>query len=137
MSTLTVYFDDPWWVGIIEHEEDQILRVFRQIFGSEPSNEEVLNFVLCEFVRVTSRPVAGLAITPPPTRKISPKRAAREAAQQLQTCALSTKAQQAMQLAQEVHKKEREQISREEKQHIAAYKRQKAREKAYARRRGH
>ncbi|MCW5848855.1 MAG: DUF2992 family protein [Anaerolineae bacterium] len=40
MVTLTVYFEDPWWVAVVEMEADGELRVARQVFGSEPSNSE-------------------------------------------------------------------------------------------------
>ena len=52
MVTLTVYFEDPWWVGVVEMEADGELRVARQVFGSEPPNELVHQFVLRELPRV-------------------------------------------------------------------------------------
>ncbi|WP_129630242.1 YjdF family protein [Candidatus Oscillochloris fontis] len=137
MSTFTVYFDDPWWVGVIELDEDRVLRVYRHIFGSEPSNEEVLDFVLNHFIARTTQPMVGVPITPPPQRKINPKRAAREAARRMQVRGISTKAQEALQRDQEAQKQERQRREREEHQQVAAHKRQQAREKAYARRRGH
>src|SRR5262249_23187309 len=96
MPTLTVYFDDSWWVGVIELDEDRILRVFRHVFGSEPSNAEVLDFVLNRLTALIAQPIAGVAIAPPTPQKINPKRAAREAAQRMQTRGISTKAQEAL-----------------------------------------
>lgn len=45
-STLTVYHDGQFWVGVVEHVEDGMIRVARVVFGAEPSNEEVYTWVL-------------------------------------------------------------------------------------------
>ncbi len=44
-STLTVYHDGQFWVGLAEHVEDDRYGVVRIIFGAEPSDEEILQFV--------------------------------------------------------------------------------------------
>ena len=45
-STLTVYHDGQFWVGVVEHVEDGMLRIARVEYGAEPSNEEVYTWVL-------------------------------------------------------------------------------------------
>lgn len=45
MSKLTVRFEDPFWVGIIEVEGEGDYRVARHVFGAEPTTPEVLRFV--------------------------------------------------------------------------------------------
>jgi len=50
---------------------------------------------------------------------------------------VSTKAQAALKLQQEAGKKERRELSHAEMKQLAEYKRQKARERTQARRRGH
>ena len=45
-STLTVFHDGQFWVGIVEHIEDGRLGAARIVFGAEPSDEEVLRFVV-------------------------------------------------------------------------------------------
>lgn len=45
-STLTVYHDGQFWVGVVEHVENGMLSVARLVFGAEPSNEEVYTWVL-------------------------------------------------------------------------------------------
>jgi hypothetical protein len=42
---LTVYFDGQFWVGVVEDEYHQSLRVARHIFGAEPKDTEVQAFV--------------------------------------------------------------------------------------------
>ena len=45
-STLTVYHDGQFWVGVVEHVENGALCVARVVFGAEPSNEEIYTWVL-------------------------------------------------------------------------------------------
>lgn len=44
-STLTVYHDGQFWVGLAEHVEDGRYGAARIVFGAEPSDEEILRFV--------------------------------------------------------------------------------------------
>ena len=43
---LTVYFEDPFWIGIFERSIDEKLSVCKVIFGAEPKDNEVLELVL-------------------------------------------------------------------------------------------
>lgn len=45
-STLSVYHDGQFWVGLAEHVEDGRCGVARIVFGAEPSDEEILQFVV-------------------------------------------------------------------------------------------
>jgi len=45
-STLTVYHDGQFWVGLAEHVEDGRYGVARIAFGTEPSDEEILQLVV-------------------------------------------------------------------------------------------
>ena len=38
VETLTVLFEDPFWIGIFEKVENDQLLVSKVIFGSEPRN---------------------------------------------------------------------------------------------------
>lgn len=102
-STLTVYHDGQFWVGLAEHVEDGRYGVARIVFGAEPSNEEILHFITGKWAKLsffgddvteTSRPVKN------------PKRRAREAAKALKRPAVSTKAQQALANQHETMKRE-------------------------------
>lgn len=60
--TLTVLFDAPFWVGIFERVEGGELAVAKVTFGAEPSDPEVLDFVLGHFCDLKfSPPVAAEA----------------------------------------------------------------------------
>ena len=102
-STLTVYHDGQFWVGLAEHVEDGRYGVARIVFGAEPSSEEILQFVASEWEKLSffgddpaeaSKPVKN------------PKRRAREAAKALKQPAMSTKAQQALAAQRETMKRE-------------------------------
>ena len=45
-SVLTVFHDGQFWVGLAEHVEDGRYVVARIVFGAEPSDEEILQFVV-------------------------------------------------------------------------------------------
>ena len=53
---LTVFFEDPFWVGIFERIESGKLSVCRVVFGSEPKDYEVWEFVLANYHRLRFSP---------------------------------------------------------------------------------
>lgn len=100
-STLTVYHDGQFWVGIIEHVEDGKLGAARIIFGAEPSDEEILRFVVRRWEKLS---FSGEEEPDRPKLAKNPKRRMREAAKALKKAALSTKAQQALSAEREAMK---------------------------------
>lgn len=92
-SILTVRFDGQFWVGIVERIEDGRLSACRVVFGAEPSNEEVLEFVLERWTSLLfSEPVK----CEPSKMAGNPKRRQREAAREVARHGASTKAQIAL-----------------------------------------
>ena len=55
--TLTVFFDDPFWIGLFERLEDGTLTVCRQVFGSLPSDREIYDWL--------ARATPALRFSPP------------------------------------------------------------------------
>ena len=92
-STLTVYHDGQFWVGLAEHVEDGRYGVARIVFGAEPSNEEILRFVVNKWAKLS---FFGHDPTEASKPAKSPKRRAREASKALKQPAMGTKAQQAL-----------------------------------------
>lgn len=77
--TLTVLFEAPFWVGVVERVEDGRLSACRIVFGAEPKDYEVWEYVL--------RSYSGLKFSPEveTARKRAagdPKRRARSRAEQ-------------------------------------------------------
>lgn len=137
MSTLTVYFDEPWWVGVVEQEEMGELRLFRHVFGSEPSTAEIYELVLRDMERLFTQPAVKIETHSEPPKRVNPKRVLRDAARETAIQGISTKSQEAMRLLIEAGKQERHIQSRAEREREADLKREKARAKALARKRGH
>ena len=46
---LTVFFENPFWVGIFENFENDNLSVCKVTFGSEPKEYEIYDFILKKF----------------------------------------------------------------------------------------
>ena len=112
-TKLTVYFDDPFWVGVFERIEDGKLSVCKVTFGAEPKDYEVWEFVLKHYYELEFSPAVETA-----TRRTAdnPKRRQRNARKQLERTGIGTKSQQALQLQLEQNKQERKIKSREQKQ---------------------
>ena len=128
--TLTVYFEDPFWVGVIEEVENNKLSVCKIIFGAEPKNSEILDFVLHRYYDLKFSPAVEVK------RKHSadsPKRRQRNVKKQLQNTGVGTKSQQALAVGREVMKQERKKKSKEErdqeKQRLFNLKKQQHKEK--------
>lgn len=95
-STLTVYHDGQFWVGVVEHVEDGMLRIARVVYGAEPSNEEVYTWVLERWsslhLSAEAEPVGPRVGRLPG----NPKRRAREAAKAMHQHGSSTASQLAL-----------------------------------------
>ncbi|WP_417304251.1 YjdF family protein [Ellagibacter isourolithinifaciens] len=102
-STLTVYHDGQFWVGLAEHVEDGRYGAARIVFGAEPSDEEILRFVASKWAKLS---FFGHDSTEASKPAKNPKRRAREAAEALKQLAMSTKAQQALANQRETMKRE-------------------------------
>jgi hypothetical protein len=142
MSHLTVFFDDPWWVAVIEFEADGLYFAVRHLFGSsEPSGAEVYDFVRRDLARCLTERNGGEPVMAqderPAIKALNPKRAARLAARASASQGISTKAQQAIKAQQEANKQEHRADARIKREQLADYKRQRAAAKAHARHRGH
>ena len=42
---LTVYFEDPFWVGVFEKQDENGYAVARVVFGSEPGDAQLYEFI--------------------------------------------------------------------------------------------
>lgn len=94
LSTLTVTFEDPFWIGLYEREEDGQYQVCKILFGAEPKDAQVYAFLQRHWRDLTFSPPlpAETAVRPRP----NPKRLQRAIQKQLDTPALGTKAQRAL-----------------------------------------
>ncbi len=133
---LTVYHDGQYWVGVVEEEFQGKLKTCRHIFGPEPQNEEILNFVNNDLLNLLNRSSQYVAIKEAEEKKINPKRLARLAAKEVKKVGISTQAQLALQLERENNKKEKKVLTRQQKEEHKETLRQLKIQKAKAKHRG-
>lgn len=131
---LTVFYEEPFWVGVFERVQGDGLCVCKVTFGAEPKGYEVLDYVRRHYhelrfsdpVPQEERAKAG-----------NPKRRQRAAAKEMQPAGVGTKSQQALQAQRELMKTERKRITKAEReaeeQHRFELKQQQKKEK----KRGH
>ena len=127
---LTVFFEEPFWVGVFERISEGKLSVCKVTFGTEPKDYEVYDFILKNYYCLRFSPAVATA-----KQKINhnPKRMQREIHKLQKQKGIGTKSQQALKCQQEQVKTERKTIKREkreaEKQHQFELKQQKRKEK--------
>ena len=110
---LTVFFEEPFWVGVFERVSDGQMSVCKITFGAEPKDYEVLEFILSQYYQLKFSPAVEVEV-----RKTAdnPKRRQRDAHKQVQNSGIGTKSQQALQMQREEMKTERKLISKEQKE---------------------
>ena len=134
-ANLTVRFEDPFWVLLYERGGGGTYEVCKLPFGAEPGDQEVYAFLLENWRSLRfSPPVAAKA---PFERKVSHKRARREARRAVRPAAMGTKAQQALALQREEGKAARTRQSRQEREAEEERKFTLRREKRREKRKGH
>jgi len=118
-SVFTVFFEDPFWVGILEENYNGINYMGKHIFGAEPSNSELLRFYVYEFekikkLKISEKNIAG--------KKINFKKSMSKSKKAQNKIGVGTKSQNLYKLAFEetmdIKKKEKkiaEIINKEEK----------------------
>ena len=109
---LTVYFDEPFWVGVFERIEDGNLSVAKVTFGAEPKDYEVYKFILKHYYSLQFSPAVATVVK---ETIRNPKRMQRDVIKQLRDTEIGTKSQQALKLQQEQNKQKRKVKSREQK----------------------
>ena len=129
-SKLTIYFEEPFWVGVFEELDGDKLSVCRMVFGAEPTDAEIYDFILKHYYLLRfSAPVKAEI----KQKADNPKRRQRNVRKQLENTVIGTKSQQALQKQYEENKAERKIKTREqreaEKQRQFELKQQKRKEK--------
>lgn len=111
---LTVFFEEPFWVGIFERVYGDRMEVAKVVFGSEPKDFEVYNLILQDFNDLRfSRPVV---VDEEAERRINPKRMQRKIRREVSGEGVGTKAQQAVKAGFEAAKQERKHISKKRRE---------------------
>ena len=112
-GTLTVYFEEPFWVGVFERMEGGKLSVCKVTFGAEPKDYEVWAFVLRHYDELKFSPALNADVK---QMADNPKRRQRSIKKQLQNAGIGTKSQQALAAQREKSKVEHKKISKEQRE---------------------
>ena len=130
LGRLTVFFEEPFWIGVFERISEGKLSVCRIIFGAEPKDYEIYDFILKNYYRLKFSPAVATDVK---EASRNPKRVQREVRKQVQNTGIGTKSQQALKLQQEQLKTVRKAVNRErreaERQRRFERKQQKRKEK--------
>jgi len=128
---LIVYFENPFWIGLFERNIDERLSVCKVVFGAEPKDNEIFDFILNKYGKLKYSP--EILYEKSFKEKVNPKRVQRYIKKQLNNKGIGTKSQQALKLQQEQNKTIRKTKTKEqkelEKEKRYSLKQQKKREK--------
>ena len=94
VGSFTVLFQPPFWVGIAERWEAEGYSAARVVFGPEPTDAQIYQWLEREWHRLNFSPAAE-GERPAAERK-NPKRAQREAQAATRDRGVSTRAQEAL-----------------------------------------
>ncbi|MED3881941.1 YjdF family protein [Priestia megaterium] len=135
--SLTIYHDGQFWVGIIEVVEDGKLRAFRYVFGAEPKDTEILDFIYYKLLNIINQSVhSGLDVKGKSNKKINPKRLQRQVAKEINKVGVSTKAQEAMKQEYEEKKKSKKKRAKQYREELKEQKYLMKKQKAKAKHKG-
>ena len=113
LGALTVFFQEPFWIGVFERISDGKLSVCKVTFGAEPKDYELGDFILKNYDSLRFSPAVATVVK---ETKQNPKRMQRKVHKQVEKAGIGTKSQQALKLQQEQMKTERKLISKEQKE---------------------
>lgn len=143
MLKLTIFFDGSFWCGLVEYRnERQEFRVFRYVFGKEPNEEMLFEFIFQRLPRLIEKNdqiklSRTDCIAENEAKRINPKRMQRLISQQKKQPAISTKAQLVLKEEQESKKLLRKQKHKEAKELQKKERFQQKQEKKHQKHRGH
>lgn len=113
----TIFFEKKYWVGTFERTDKEGYAIARHIFGAEPSDPEIHEFVLNHYSELKFGELKEVIVE---IQRMNPKRVQREVRREMEKMRTSAKpstfAQDYMREELEKKKKERKSISSAEKQ---------------------
>lgn len=114
---LTVFFEEPYWVGIFERFYEDSYAAVKVTFGSEPKDYEVYDFIQKNFYKLNF--YNSLLLREESNckdKKINPKRLQRIIKKETAKSGVETKAQLAVKLEYESNKLERKKSSKKKEE---------------------
>jgi hypothetical protein len=133
---LVVYFDGQFWRALIERVDENGLSAGFYVFGGEPKDGEILQFVNHKILSIINNQSAAIGCDERTIRKINPKRLKRQASKELNSHPVSTASQAAIQKQLETNKKESKATLKKRNEEKKEYKRMLAVEKTKEKHKG-
>lgn len=135
-ASLTVFFEDPFWVGVFERKYDNKFQICKYIFYKEPTDLELFNFIYENYAFLEfSSPIQIEDRNKNKTKNY--KRKIKEAKKSMANFNIGTKAQNAIKIQQEEKKLEKKGQLRQNKELKSIYLFDLKREKHKQKHRGH
>lgn len=132
---LTVFFEDPFWVGVFERINEGKFQTSKVTFGAEPKDYDVYDLILNKYKMIVfSIPIEANESM---DKKINPKKLHKKIRKEVNSTGVGTKAQIAMKLQMEANKSERKKLSRQQKEEIEKQKFELRQQKKKMKKRGH
>lgn len=94
-TKLTVFFEAPFWIGVFERIERRKLSVCKVVFGAEPKDYEVWEYLLKNYSRLRFSPSVETVVK---KESVNPKRLQRQIRKETVATGIGTKSQQALQM---------------------------------------
>ncbi|MCC0700047.1 YjdF family protein [Clostridioides sp. ZZV15-6383] len=109
---LTVLFEEPFWIGVFERQDGKKYEACKVVFGAEPKEVEVYEFILERFF---SLDFGSIKLEKNVTKdKIGYKRMQRKIKKEQET--VGTKAQNAIKLQYEERKQDKKNLAKNRKE---------------------
>lgn len=111
---LTVFFEGPFWVCVLERSDGKTLSAAKVTFGAEPKDAEVWEFVCTQFRGLKfSQPVA---YEEREHSRSNPKRMRRKIEKAVNSVGVGTKSQQALKAQYELNKQEHKSAAKHDRE---------------------
>lgn len=112
-TKLTVFFEAPFWIGVFERIERRKLSVCKVVFGAEPKDYEVWEYLLKNYSRLRFSPSVETVVK---KESVNPKRLQRQIRKETVATGIGTKSQQALQMQREENNLVRKALSRKQRE---------------------
>ena len=136
LCKLTVRFEEPFWIGLVECEDGGSYSVAKHVFGAEPTTSEVFDFIRDHWndLRFTHE----VQIEVRESKRINPKRLRRMIEKEMRSAVgRGTKAQQALSEQREAAAEVGKALSRQQREERKREQFAKRRAKRKQKHRGH
>lgn len=138
LCKLTVRFEEPFWIGLVETEDGESYSVARHVFGAEPTTPEVFDFIRDHWANLRFTQEVEIEVDAPESKRINPKRLRRMIEKEIRSNARrGTKAQQVLAEQREAAAAASTALSRQKKEERKREQFAKRTEKRRQKHRGH